>query len=341
MSVHHSLPIEGDDRRGRHAERSRFRAGQAGQAAARVAPGTEVATERIVELQRTAGNQAVARMLRPAQVPAARPAARRLVLQRMQVTDLQDKHTDGWFAIQGNAVAKFSGISEGKWEFRVKDNMYGKSQFVYLTEGKVVPLPNFGVVLAKQYGNDEENWFGEQAARLDVARRQWGRVAQVSYEDLLKVGTEELSKSEVTEYDATFVMPNGGIWTDGMGPCITVAMTGVCGDVRVNALHHSFVTHYDPRKYPQVGEDIVVSIKKGVESATGQPFSATKEQRFYVVGGDKATAKKMASLLTEMLMFQELNVVGIADTTTEPGGASSKAVLITPEGNVIWSRKAK
>lgn len=341
MSARRSPLIDRDGPAGARAARPAPAGGAREQPAASVAPGAVATTVRIQQLQRAAGNQAVARMIASDRVRArVRPTGRRGVLQRMTVTELTAKDLERWYVIQGHVVAKLNNIEDGKWEFRVRDDVYGKGQFVYLTDGRVVPLPNFGAVIARMYGGDEENWFGEMAAHAAQNRRQWGRVGQMSYDELLSIGEKSLAKTEVTEYDETFVTMGQGIWTDGMGPCITVAMTGLCGDVRVNALHHSFVTHIKKERYTIIGELIVADFKAKVERITGRSISEVKDQRFYVVGGDTDTAVKMEKLLTELL-YERFNVVGIADTTSEKPGASSKAVLITADGEVRWSRQAK
>jgi hypothetical protein len=342
MSARRSGLIDRDGPTGARAARPAPAGRTRDQPAAGVSPGTAAAaTVRVQQLQRAAGNHAVARMIASDRVQArVRPTGRRGVLQRMTVTELAAKDIEQWYVIQGNVVAKLNGIDDGTWEFRVRDDVYGKGQFVYLTAGRVVPLPNFGVVIARMYGGDEENWFGEMAAQAAQNRRQWGRVGQMSYDELLSIGERSLAKTEVTEYDKTFVTTGEGIWTDGMGPCITVAMTGLCGTVRVNALHHSFVTHIRRDMYAKIGERIVADFKAKVEHATGRSISEIKDQRFYVVGGDTDTAVKMEKLLTELL-YERFNVMGVADTTSERPGASSKAVLITAEGEVRWSHKTK
>jgi hypothetical protein len=293
---------------------------------------------------------------------SARPFApsaqsRKGVVQCMKVKELTEAEQEKWYLV-GSQTGKLTGVYVNQWEFRIRDDVYGKDQYVNINDGEkeVEPLGKFNLLLKSFYKDDEERWFGEEAERAKKsatsARTRQGQIQQISYKELLDIGEKTLPKNEVGEnaYDTTHVKLGEGLWTDGMGPCITIAVTGVFekpGDIhekvekiRVNALHHSFAQHYDQSKYPEIGQSIVKDIEEKVANAIGKPFSELKSPEIYVVGGDEDTAGKMEALL-RTLISRKFHISGVIDKTNESSGSSSKALLIGADGRVSWSYEQK
>lgn len=274
--------------------------------------------------------------------------SRESIVQCMKVGELAEVDQEKWYLVRSQ-IGKLTGVYDDLWEFRIRDDVYGKDQYINVKHGEeeVEPLEKkVNLLLKAFYKNDEEHWFGEEAERARKsalsARTRKGKIQQIGYEELLKIGLETLPKNEVgvDDYDRTHVKKGEGLWTDGIGPCITVAVTGVVEGTRVNALHHSFVTHYEADNYPEIGQKIVKDIQGKVESAIEKPFSALESPEIYVVGGDTDTAGKMEALLRS-LIFNKFGISGVIDTSNEKPGTSSKALLIGADGKVSWSYKQK
>jgi len=153
-------------------------------------------------------------------------------------------------------------------------------------------------------------------------------VAEISYPELRKLADNQEEINE-TMYDSPYVMIDEAIWTDGMGPCITVAMTATFEGKRYNTLLHSLNLDTE-------GEDIASAIEKTFDGERLPAFTELQDKKFFVVGGSFATQRKALSVLTALLDHQY--DVTQATITTKPGQHKlAKALLVTPEGAVFYS----
>lgn len=153
---------------------------------------------------------------------------------------------------------------------------------------------------------------------------------EVSYVELRQL-TEEVAEVVRENWDAPMAIADAGLWTDGMGPCITVAMTATSGGKRYNALLHSM-------DLSAKGATVVNAIERLFNKSSPPlvPFAKLENINFFVAGGDSSTAEKAESILEE-LAARRLPVVSTAITSANEEAALTKAFLITSEGKVAYS----
>ncbi len=154
-------------------------------------------------------------------------------------------------------------------------------------------------------------------------------VDKVDYPDLRK-GAKDTPEVQAEQWDAPMVNIDAGLWTDGMGPCITIAMTATYGGKRYNALLHSMDLDAD-------GHDVVGGITSLFDKMKELPkFNQLENKKFYIAGGNKSTTVKAEKILLE-LMKRKLPVEGYSITDKEKDIKLTKALLITKDGKVYYS----
>ena len=152
---------------------------------------------------------------------------------------------------------------------------------------------------------------------------------------LLRASAEERKLYEVgkdgntTEYDRVFVQRDGGMWTDHMGPCITVGMTAVHnGNTRYNAMIHSF-GEFD-------GAAIIRTLQSTFNNTSVPAYDTLTHVGYFVMGGhpDRPSWRKAEGLL-KTLRDDNLPVLGVHLTNCYRYNGMAKAVLITADGQLL------
>ena len=139
------------------------------------------------------------------------------------------------------------------------------------------------------------------------------------------------AKASHVDYDKPWCVIDAGIWTDYMGPCITVGLTAMSAGKRCNILLHSFMDY--------TGEEIIKRIIDFCNGDGGIPlYNSLVNVTWFVVGGspDCSSLEKAVQLATE-LRKQNLPVLGVQFTTGLGYKGMAKAVLITATGQVFWT----
>ncbi len=153
----------------------------------------------------------------------------------------------------------------------------------------------------------------------------------VTYEYIYR-GATHLQALEVDEtmYDDLHYVKDASIWTDGMGPCITLVMTGrvLFGTKRglYNVLFHSF-------SLTASGSEVVASFLFKYSQRGLPALNEFSTCSFYVVGGNETSAEKALGIVSA-LKEQSLPVAGTHLTTGESERGLTKAVLVSPQGQV-------
>ena len=265
--------------------------------------------------------------------------------------ELRDADRGKWFVLPRGTPGQFLGEGARQMRrFRVQDDAFGE-RIIELGKGDVRELTTFPAVLAENWGgeaaryftdNDERTARGREAQQAAPAkRRDLGAIETLTMPELEKIGESFAKDAEVgpDRWDETVVSVGGPLWTAGMGPCITVAATGMTVEQvprRVIVLHHSFSNY--PAKNREIGHSIIEEMETKVATATGQPLAKLQGLKFYVVGGDRSSAEKMRLLVT-LLLFRRYDIAGVADTTSPVDAGASKAVLINTDGRVQWAKQ--
>lgn len=136
-------------------------------------------------------------------------------------------------------------------------------------------------------------------------------------------------------YDRPWLMIDAGIWTDHMGPCITVGLTARSADrkLRYNALLHSL-------NFKVGGGEIIDSLVGVFNPQRGLPaYDSLVEVKWFVVGGspDDISSVQKAVEVAEELRARNLPVLGAEFTTNTDHSQKTKAVMITAAGEVAWT----
>ena len=133
----------------------------------------------------------------------------------------------------------------------------------------------------------------------------------------------------IEEYDQAYAW-EGELWTDGMGPCITIGLTGTYLGKRYNAMLHS--------QNPMAKGDLLL---KALQSPFGKKDLPKVHQlqnvKYFAVGGSKDSQDKADSIL-ETFYRENLPVLGVNFMTDQSAKKLSKAVHVTKEGNVYFSQ---
>jgi hypothetical protein len=152
--------------------------------------------------------------------------------------------------------------------------------------------------------------------------------------ELLRASAEERKLYEVgkdgdtTEYDRVFVLQDGGMWTDHMGPCITVGMTAIHNGTRYNAMIHSF-GEFD-------GANIIRTLQETFDDTRAPAYGTLTHVGYFVMGGhpDRPSWRKAEELL-KALRDDNLPVLGVHLTNSYRYRGIAKAVLITADGQLL------
>ncbi|PWV48326.1 hypothetical protein [Chitinophaga sp. S165] len=172
-------------------------------------------------------------------------------------------------------------------------------------------------------------WGGKDGGALDDWIGKGFSIKELSYEELRELA-KDASEIGPIQYNAPFALINDGLWTDGMGPCITVAMTATSEGKRYNALLHSM-------DLMAKGRTVIGAIIRLFDSTPELvPFNQLKDINFFVAGGDHSTAEKAESILEE-LARRKLPVAGRAIKSRVEDASLTKALVITAEGRVAYS----
>lgn len=148
---------------------------------------------------------------------------------------------------------------------------------------------------------------------------------------VLREAAKNVPEVGVDGYDRPISIQDEGLWTDGMGPCITLAMTAESDGKRFNALLHSF-------NLDASGDEIVDAMKAMFDSNEAVPnFADLKNKKLYVAGGNSDTEDKAEKLLWELIK-RELPVEGYDIASGDEDAGLTKALLITKEGQILYSK---
>ncbi|HZL74390.1 MAG TPA: hypothetical protein VFB83_03360 [Propionibacteriaceae bacterium] len=128
------------------------------------------------------------------------------------------------------------------------------------------------------------------------------------------------------EYDQAWLMKNDGIWTDHMGPCVTVGFTGVHGVTgkRYNALVHSFNSLTRGPKLIEMLEKL-------------PDYPELVNVGFFVIGGspdDNHSQVKVVSVL-QTIAQRKLTLIASCETISAEYKDMAKAVMITKDGRLF------
>jgi hypothetical protein len=146
--------------------------------------------------------------------------------------------------------------------------------------------------------------------------------------DLYEVGKD----GNHLDYDQPWGMIGGGLWTDHMGPCITVGLTALSTDQkRYNVLLHSF--------REATGKQIIDSLCGFFNGKQDVPlYNSLIDVKWFMAGGspDYTSLEKAVDLATE-LRSRNLQVLGVQFTAAPDFLGATKAVMITADGKVAWT----
>jgi hypothetical protein len=147
-------------------------------------------------------------------------------------------------------------------------------------------------------------------------------------------GMKEVGKdANYHEYDRAAAVVGEGVFTDHMGPCITVGLTALSADrsVRYNSILHSFGD--------DTGSGIMTKLHDRFDGHNGIPqYNTLTEVKYFVVGGaPEAHSRKKADELLHELLNRKVTVLGVALTTHDSYQGRSKAVVVTADGQVYWT----
>ena len=179
---------------------------------------------------------------------------------------------------------------------------------------------------------ERDRWyFMEQVEEIAKSKSDSRRIYEIGIrEEIVEVEPGVNQPVQVSDYDKPFAW-EGDLWTDGMGPCITVGLTGTHMGKRYNGMLHSF--HPDAS-----GIEILKSLRGHFKTGNELPvFSSLKDVRYFAVGGSTESQKKADSILRS---FREegLNVLGVALTTDSNASELTKAAHLTSSGELYFSQ---
>ncbi|GIH07760.1 hypothetical protein Rhe02_58270 [Rhizocola hellebori] len=183
----------------------------------------------------------------------------------------------------------------------------------------LVIKPN-GVVVGTGYPPDQERETLGGITLLDIEQLR-GSAKVCGYYEVGKDFND-------FEYNVAQCMPDDGIWTDHMGPCVTIGFTGVYPQTgkRCNALLHSLD--------PDARGGIII---KALQSLPD--YHKLVNVGFFIVGGSPDNADSMTKIAS---VVQELNRLGLPlignwPTISEEHAGRAKAVMITKDGRLFGS----
>ena len=133
----------------------------------------------------------------------------------------------------------------------------------------------------------------------------------------------------IKQYDKAFAW-EGELWTDGMGPCITIGLTGTFEGKRYNAMLHS--------QHPKARGPLLLEALQNPFGKGGlPPLHKLKDVRYFAMGGSPDSEEKATSIL-ETFYKENLPVLGVTLTTDQASKDLAKSVHVTARGEVYFSQ---
>ncbi len=145
------------------------------------------------------------------------------------------------------------------------------------------------------------------------------------------------AQMDYSEYDQPWCMIDTGIWTDHMGPCLTVGFTATWTDPQ-DSTQHRYNGMVHSMSFTINGSQLIVMLRS-LFGRRGMPkFTDLDEISFFVVGGssEPLAVKKMNEVLTAMRTWG-LRILGAFITTGAEFNGLTKAIMLTADGRLFAS----